>query len=64
MTEREKHSKILELSSIGKLTAGRYPTFKEFKEALDAERVFGDYDKRVVIISTDNLHIEYLFVRE
>ena len=30
----------------------------------DGARVFGDYEKRVIIISSDNLHIEYLFVRE
>ena len=29
MNEREKYSKLLELSSIGELTTGTYPTFKE-----------------------------------
>ncbi len=64
MNENEKYSRILELSSVGKLTAGNYPTFKDFKDALGTDRVFGDYEKRVIIISSDNLHIEYLFVRE
>ena len=64
MNEREKYSKLLELSSIGTLTTGEYPTFKEFKEALDTNRVFGDYEKRIVIISTDNQRVEYLLVRE
>ena len=59
-----KYSRMIELSSIGKATAGTYPTFEEFKKALDTARVFGDYEKRIVIISPDNLHIEYLFVRE
>lgn len=40
MNEREKYSKLLELSSIGELTAATYPTFKEFKDALDTNRVF------------------------
>jgi len=64
VNENEKYSRILELSSVGKLTIGTYPTFKNFKDALDTDRVFGDYEKRVIIISSDNLHIEYLFVRE
>ena len=64
MNEQEKYSRILELSSVGKKTAGTYPTFKDFKDALDTDRVFGDYKKRVIIISSDNLHIEYIFVRE
>lgn len=64
MNEEEKYSKLLELSSIGRQTAGIYPTFKEFKDALDTDRVFGDYEKRIVIISTDNQRVEYLFVRE
>ena len=64
MNENEKYSKILGLSSVGKRTAGTYPTFREFKDALDTDRVFGDYDKRVSIISSDNRHVEYLFVRE
>ena len=59
-----KYSRMIELTSIGKATAGTYPTFEEFRIALDTARVFGDYEKRVVIISPDNLHIEYLFVRE
>ena len=41
-----------------------YPTLKEFRQALSAGRVFGDYERRVVIIGSDNLHIEYLFVKE
>ena len=64
MDEKDKYSRLLELSSIGKSTAGTYPTFKDFIDALDTDRVFGDYEKRVVIISSDNQHIEYLFVRE
>jgi hypothetical protein len=64
MDEKDKYSRILELSSIGKSTAGTYPTLKDFMSALDTDRVFGDYEKRVVIISSDNQHIEYLFVRE
>ncbi len=64
MNENEKYSRILELSSVGKLTTGNYPTFRDFRNALDTDRVFGDYEKRVIIISSDNLHIEYLFVRE
>ena len=64
MNENEKYSRILELSSVGKLTTGTYPTFRDFKDALDTDRVFGDYDKRAVIISSDSRHIEYLFVRE
>ena len=64
MNEEEKHSSILKLSSIGRRTAGMYPTLKEFREALKSGRVFGDYEKRVVIIGSDNLHIEYLFVKE
>ncbi len=64
MNENEKYSRLLELSSVGKLTAETYPIFKDFKDALDTDRVFGDYEKRVVIVSSDNLHIEYLFVRE
>jgi len=39
-------------------------TFRDFKNALDIGRVFGDYEKRVVIIGSDNQHIEYLFVQE
>ena len=64
MNKEEKHSKVLELSSIGSRTAGTYPTLKDFKDALESDRVFGDYEKRVVIIGSDDLHIEYLFVRE
>ncbi len=64
MNENEKYSIILELSSVGKLTAGTYPTLKDFRDALATDRVFGDYEKRVIIISSDNRHIEYLFVRE
>ena len=64
MNENEKYSRILELSSIGKSTVGTYPTFRDFKDALDTDRVFGDHEKRVIIISSDNRHIEYLFVRE
>ena len=64
MNENEKYSKILELSSVGKRTAGNYPTFKDFRDALDTDRVFGDYEKRVIIISSDNRHVEYLFVQE
>lgn len=64
MNEKDKYSRLLELSSVGKLTAGRYPTLKDFRNALDTNRVFGDYKKRVAIISSDNLHIEYLFVQE
>jgi hypothetical protein len=64
VNENEKYSRILELSSVGKKTAGTYPTFKDFKGALDTDRVFGDYEKRVIIISSDNRHVEYLFVRE
>ena len=66
MNEEGRYSKLFELSSIGKLTAGTYPTFKEFKNALDTERVFGDYEKRVVIVSNEphNHHIQYILVRE
>ncbi len=64
MNENEKYSRILGLSSIGKRTAGTYPTFKDFKDALDTDRVFGDYDKRAVIISSDSRDVEYLFVQE
>ena len=64
MNDQEKYSRILELSSVCVATAGTYPTFKDFRDALDTDRVFGDYKKRVIIISSDNRHVEYLFVRE
>ena len=64
MNNEEKYSRLLGLSSIGKRTSGAYPTLRDFRDALDASRVFGDYERRVVIIGSDNLHIEYLFVRE
>jgi len=66
MSAREKYFKILELSSVGKSTAGTYPTFKEFRDALDSGRVYGDYDKRVVIVSNNprSQYIQYIFVRE
>ena len=59
-----KYSKMTDMASIGKATAGMYPTFEEFRKALETDRVFGDYEMRIVIISPDNLHIDYLFVRE
>ena len=60
MNENEKYSRMLELSSVGNRT-GAYPTFRDFKDALDTDRVFGDYDKRVIIINSDNRHVEYLY---
>jgi len=64
MNKEEKYSRVLELSSIGKMTVGTYPTLQDFKDALESDRVFGDYERRVVIIGSNNLHIEYLFVKE
>ena len=63
MTIEDKHARILKLSSIGKLTTGTYPTFREFKDALENNRVFGDYEKRVVIMGNDN-NIQYIFALE
>ena len=64
MNENEKYSMILRLSSVGNRTVGTYPTFRDFKDALDTDRVFGDYDKRTIIISSNNRHVEYLFAGE
>ena len=65
MTDREKYAIVLEMSSIGRSTAGTYPTFQEFRDALRNERVYGDYDRRVVIVSNNpGNHIQYIFVRE
>jgi len=64
VNENEKYSRMLGLSSVGNQTAGTYPTFRDFKDALDTDRVFGDYDKRVIIINNDNRHVEYLFAGE
>ena len=63
MTVEEKYSKILKLRSVGNLTAGTYPTLREFQDALENNRVFGDYEKRVVIMSNDphDHSIQYIF---
>lgn len=63
MTDEEKYKIILNMESIDPNTAGRYPTKVQFLEALAEGRVAGDFENRVVIVSTD-LQQQYRFTRQ
>jgi len=63
MTDDEKYKAIIVMESIDTKTAGRYPTKAQFLEALADGRVAGDFENRVVIVSTDPQH-QYRFTKQ
>ncbi|MFC1713567.1 hypothetical protein ACFL6S_07865 [Candidatus Poribacteria bacterium] len=63
MTDGEKYKAIIAMESIDSKTAGRYPTKVQFLEALAEGRVAGDFQNRVVIVSTDPQH-QYRFTKQ
>ena len=63
MTSDEKYKAIIVMESIDSKTTGRYPTKAQFLEALAEGRVAGDFQNRVVIVSTDPQH-QYRFTKQ
>ena len=63
MTSDEKYKAIISMESIDPSTAGRYPTKAQFLEALAEGRVAGDFQNRVVVVSTDPQH-QYRFTKQ
>lgn len=62
MTIKEKYSCINNMQNIDTYTKGKYPSLASFKKSLAENRVSGDYDKRIVIISNE-LSEQYTFVQ-
>lgn len=47
----EKYQRLHIMKSVGQFTRYEYPTLAEFKRALRENRVAGDYNKKIVIVS-------------
>lgn len=63
MTDDDRYRAIINMESIDPNTAGRYPTKAQFLEALADGRVAGDFENRVVIVST-NPQQQYRFTKQ
>jgi hypothetical protein len=63
LTGDEKYRAIINMESIDPNTVGRYPTKAQFLEALADGRVAGDFENRVVIVSTDPQQ-QYRFTKQ
>ena len=61
LTWDEKYAAVLKMESIGQFTRGKYLTRKAFFRALAEARVFGDYTKRILVVSNEPKQ-EYTFV--
>ena len=62
MNREEKYAAIREMESIGQLTKGEYPSKTAFFRALAENRVAGNYDERIAIVS-NNPREQYTFVK-